>query len=290
MLFSDTKFIERSSRRTTGKRQGDAAAIVWTNSAADAPTTEMPAVASLTLPGTPVAAAAPTVTDVVATPASGTAFPGDTITITLDMSAAATVTGMPTLALNDGGSAIYSGGSGSKALTFTTVVTNSDRTVATLAITAVSLPAGAAISGASGQAANLAGAVTTLTGLGVDPPTTTPTLTAQPMPRPARRNCRTSSAAMLCPPALAGRRRGLRGRRAGQHRAQGPDARRRPARRRDLQCVEPYRDGHRQRRDPRRVRFLAAQRHLAGHPVEQRHRPELQLCRRVQPGVARPGG
>ena len=174
MLFSDTKFIERSPRRTAGKRHGDAAAIAWTNSVADVPTPEIPAVAAMTLPGAPVAAAAPTVTDVVATPASGIAFPGDTITITLDMSAAATVAGVPTLTLNDGGSAIYSGGSGSKALTFTTVVTNSDRTVATLAITAVGLPAGAAVTGASGQAANLAGAVTTLTGLGVDPPTTDP--------------------------------------------------------------------------------------------------------------------
>ena len=171
MLFWDAKPVVHFFDRTAGKRDGDAAAIAWTDSVADMPTTEIAAVTSMALPGAPAEGGAPTVTGVVATPSSGVAFPGDTITLTLDMSAAVTVTGVPTLTLNDGGTATYSGGSGSSALTFTTVVTNSDRTVATLAITGVSLPPGAAVTGASGDVANLAGAVTTLTGLGVDPPT-----------------------------------------------------------------------------------------------------------------------
>ncbi len=54
----------------------------------------------------------PTVTQVVASPGSGTENPGDVITITVDLSKAVTVTGTPTLTLNDGATATYSGGSG----------------------------------------------------------------------------------------------------------------------------------------------------------------------------------
>ena len=170
MLFSDVESITKFSSHAPGRRRAEEVGFAGTQVA---PERLVAASATLSAPH-PVhsGGAVPTVTAVLATPSLGIEYPGDTITITLDMSTAVTVTGVPTLALNDGGSATYSGGSGSNALTFTTVVTNSDRTVATLAITAVSEPSGAVIADASGHVANLAGAITTLTGLGVDPPTT----------------------------------------------------------------------------------------------------------------------
>ena len=61
-------------------------------------------------------------TKVVAAPASGDEGVGKTITLTLDMSEAVTVAGTPTLTLNDGGTANYTGGSGTNALTFSYTV------------------------------------------------------------------------------------------------------------------------------------------------------------------------
>ena len=65
---------------------------------------------------------APVVTQTAATPSSGIEFPGDTVTVTLTLSEVVTVTGTPTLALNDGGTATYTGGSGTNALTFSYTV------------------------------------------------------------------------------------------------------------------------------------------------------------------------
>src|SRR5437764_548810 len=79
-----------------------------------------------------------TVTQVVSVPVSGTETPGNTIILTLDLSEAVTVTGTPTLTLNDGGSATYTGGSGTNALTFSYTVAAGQNT-ANLAVTAVNL-------------------------------------------------------------------------------------------------------------------------------------------------------
>ena len=87
------------------------------------------------------------------------------------MSEVVTVTGTPTLTLNDGGTATYSGGSGTGALTFSYTVASSDTNVSALAITQVNEPNGATITDANGNAANLAGAVTSFPGLQIDPPT-----------------------------------------------------------------------------------------------------------------------
>jgi len=87
----------------------------------------------------------PTVTQVVASPGSGIANPGTTVTLTLDLSEAVTVVGRPTLTLNDGATATYIGGSGTNALTFIYTVTPTDATVPTLAITQVNLPGGATV-------------------------------------------------------------------------------------------------------------------------------------------------
>ena len=90
------------------------------------------------------------------------------------MSEAVTVTGTPTLTLNDGGTATYTGGSGSSALSFSYTVAAGDSTVAALAITQANLPNGATITDGAGNAANLS--LTSLTQSGPQIDTTTPTV------------------------------------------------------------------------------------------------------------------
>ena len=132
---------------------------------------------SLTQAGPQIDTTAPTVTGVAASPSNGIEEPGNTITLTLNLSEATTVTGTPTLTLNDGGTATYTSGSGTNALTFSYTVGTSDSSVSALAITQANLPNGATITDAAGNAANLAGAVTTFPGLQIDPPTN-PTLSS----------------------------------------------------------------------------------------------------------------
>ena len=88
------------------------------------------------------------------------------------MSEAVTVAGgTPTLTLNDGGIATYTGGSGSNALTFSYTVAAGQNTAA-LAATAVNLNA-ATIKDGAGNAANLS--LTGLTQSGPQIDTMTPT-------------------------------------------------------------------------------------------------------------------
>ncbi len=88
---------------------------------------------------------------------------GHVVTLTVTLSEAVTVVGgTPTLKLNDGGTATYTGGSGSNALTFSYTVAAGDNT-ADLAVTAVNLNA-ASVTDAAGNAAVLTAAVTTLAG------------------------------------------------------------------------------------------------------------------------------
>ncbi|RWC19510.1 glycoside hydrolase family 16 protein, partial [Mesorhizobium sp.] len=111
----------------------------------------------------------PAVTQVAASPATGVEHAGDAITMTVAFNKAVTVTGAPTLSLNDGGTASYVSGSGTSALTFRTTVASTDKDTSALAITGVNLPSGASIKDASGVAANLSGAVKTFSGLQIDP-------------------------------------------------------------------------------------------------------------------------
>ena len=67
---------------------------------------------------------------------AGTYSAGNTITLTLYASEAVTVSGTPTLTLNDGGTATYKSGSGTNALTFSYTVASGQNTSA-LALTAV---------------------------------------------------------------------------------------------------------------------------------------------------------
>ena len=124
----------------------------------------------LTQVGAQIDTMTPAVTQVVASPGSGTENPGDVVTLTLTLSEAVTVTGTPTLTLNDGGTATYTSGSGTNALTFSYTVGAADSTVPTLAIIQANLPSGATVTDVAGNAADLSGAVTTFPGLSIDPP------------------------------------------------------------------------------------------------------------------------
>ncbi|WP_052293836.1 Ig-like domain-containing protein [Azospirillum sp. B510] len=68
----------------------------------------------------------PTVSSVSASSADGTYKAGSTVTVTVTFSRAVTVSGTPTLALNTGRDASYSGGSGTNTLTFTYIVQDGD--------------------------------------------------------------------------------------------------------------------------------------------------------------------
>ncbi|MFC0242598.1 family 16 glycosylhydrolase [Rhodopseudomonas telluris] len=125
-------------------------------------------------PVTPVNVA-PTVSGATALPGTGVEHVGDKIALTLAFDEAVTVSGKPTLSLNDGSVATYVSGSGTDKLVFSTTVAATDRSTSALAITGVNLTNGASIKDAGGLAANLAGAVKTFAGLSVDTsPVTSP--------------------------------------------------------------------------------------------------------------------
>jgi len=105
---------------------------------------------------------APTVVSIAAsgtgiTGGTGNLKGGDVVTLTATFSEAVSVSGgVPTLVLNDGGSAVYSGGSGSTTLIFSHTA-QAGQNVADLAVTSVALN-GATLKDAAGNAANLTAA------------------------------------------------------------------------------------------------------------------------------------
>src|SRR5258707_10997888 len=83
--------------------------------------------------------------------------------LTLNMSEVVTVAGgTPTLTLNDGGTATYTGGSGTNALTFSYTV-GAGQNTSDLTVTAFNLN-GSTVKDGAGNAANTAGAVTVPSG------------------------------------------------------------------------------------------------------------------------------
>jgi hypothetical protein len=76
---------------------------------------------------------------------SGVLTPSQTATITLDWNESVTVSGAPTLVLNDGGVATYVGGSGTSALTFSYTVAATDANVASLAAASLILNGGSIV-------------------------------------------------------------------------------------------------------------------------------------------------
>jgi hypothetical protein len=89
-----------------------------------------------------VSATIPKVSAITETPTSGAASVGDVIDFTLSFSEAVTVTGKPTLTLNDNGVATYASGSGSNNLTFDYTVSANDSAVPELTATTVNLSGG----------------------------------------------------------------------------------------------------------------------------------------------------
>ena len=105
---------------------------------------------------------APTVSSVVASGSgidgsgNGDLNAGHVVTLTVNMSEAVTVAGgVPTLSLNDGGTASYTGGSGSNALTFSYTV-GAGQDTGDLAVTSFNLN-GATVSDAAGNGADRRG-------------------------------------------------------------------------------------------------------------------------------------
>src|SRR6185437_5424981 len=105
---------------------------------------------------------------------SGDLNTGHVVTLTLTMSEVITVAGgVPTLSLNSGGTASYTGGSGSNTLTFSYTV-GAGEDSSDLAVTSFNLN-GAMVGDAAGNNANIAGAITNPPGvLQID--TTAPTV------------------------------------------------------------------------------------------------------------------
>jgi Ca2+-binding RTX toxin-like protein len=107
---------------------------------------------------------APHVNAVSTSPASGDEPAGTVVTFTMTLNEAVNVAGgTPTLSLNDGGVATYTGGSGGTALTFQYTVASGENT-ADLAVTAVD-PHGATLRDAAGNDADLANAITNPAGI-----------------------------------------------------------------------------------------------------------------------------
>jgi Bacterial Ig-like domain len=105
---------------------------------------------------------APTVTKVLASPASGEVTTGQAVSITLDTSEAINVSGAPKLLLNDGGMASYDAAhSTAKALAFDYTPAAGDVTTG-LAVSGIELSAGAAVADLAGNAAILSGAAANL--------------------------------------------------------------------------------------------------------------------------------
>ena len=129
---------------------------------------------SKTFSGLQINTTTPVITKVLTSPSSGDIGLGKNVTITVDFSQNVTVKGTPKLTLNDGGSATYSSGTGTSALTFTYTVATGQNTT-DLQATGITLPSGASIKSSSGQTANLSAASVNL-GLEID--STKPAITA----------------------------------------------------------------------------------------------------------------
>ncbi len=112
--------------------------------------------------------AAPTVTAVTASPATGDVSVGEVAIFTLQLSAPVTVSGgVPYLLLNDGGQATYDAAASSGATLAFDYTAQFGQGTAALAVTGVDTN-GAVIQGPTGTSANFAGALVTFAGLGVN--------------------------------------------------------------------------------------------------------------------------
>ena len=126
-----------------------------------------------TFAGVSIDTTTPSVSSVSAT--AGDYDAGKALTLTLNMSEAVNVTGTPTLTLNDGGTASYTGGTGTNALTFSYTV-GAGQNTAGLAVTGIT----GTIADLAGNALSTANLPETFTGVIVD--TTTPVVSTRGEP------------------------------------------------------------------------------------------------------------
>ncbi|MGF7178457.1 Ig-like domain-containing protein [Azospirillum doebereinerae] len=117
--------------------------------------------------GVRIDGAAPMVTAVTSSTANGAYTTGDTITLQVSFSEAVTVTGTPTLALDTGRTAVYSGGSGGGTLTFTYTVQAGDTSADLDALGSGALAGGIADAAGNGAVLTLPGGPNSL-GAGKD--------------------------------------------------------------------------------------------------------------------------
>jgi uncharacterized repeat protein (TIGR03803 family) len=142
-----------------GSSWADAPAGTYSVIMSGSPVTDLAGhAAPLGTEGTFTVAVTPTVTAVSSTAANGTYGTGTTIPITVSWSKAVNVTGTPLLALSDGATASYAGGSGTNTLTFTYTVaagqTTGGNNLDVTSVAALSLNGGT-IKDSSGDPANL---------------------------------------------------------------------------------------------------------------------------------------
>ena len=106
----------------------------------------------LTQSGPQIHTTGPTVASILAATDTGSleVNGGHLVTVTMNLSEVVTVTGTPTLQLNDNEVAVYAGGSGTDALTFAYVVQTGDNTP-DLQVTGLNLPNGASIVDGAGN-------------------------------------------------------------------------------------------------------------------------------------------
>ena len=108
---------------------------------------------SLSQTGPQIDTTTPSITAIAESPATGDLGLGKTVSFTVDLSDAVTVSGgAPTLTLNDGGTATYVSGSGTDALVFAYTVTAANSNVASLAATAANLNGATIVNGAGTKA------------------------------------------------------------------------------------------------------------------------------------------
>ena len=107
----------------------------------------------LTQTGPEIDTTTPTVSSVTVAHGGGNVVSGVHVTITLNMSEIVEVTGTPVLSLNDGGTATYTGGSGTSALTFSYMAAAGQNTMALQLTGAMS---GGTIANAAGNTAIIA--------------------------------------------------------------------------------------------------------------------------------------
>ncbi len=103
----------------------------------------------------PPGTASSDVDSVTVSPATGSATAGTNIMFSLRMVETEFVTGTPTLTLNNGGTAVYTSGSGSNTLVFRYTVGENDGPAKNLAISHLNIPAGAEVLDAAGSRAIL---------------------------------------------------------------------------------------------------------------------------------------